>query len=57
MNPNFDEYQPIYWKKDKFDLQDKGVFWLSEEPNVPGSKSWDSACTRHAVWVKLLNKK
>lgn len=39
------EYQPIFWKKKRFELKDKGCFWLSTEPDVVGSQSWDSACT------------
>jgi endonuclease/exonuclease/phosphatase family metal-dependent hydrolase len=30
-----------------------GTFWLSTTPEVPGSRSWDSACTRICTWVEL----
>lgn len=46
----------IFFKKDKYDLIDKGQFWLSETPEVP-SKGWDAAQRRSAVWVKLKDKK
>lgn len=36
------EYAPIFWKSDQFELVDHHYFWLSEEPDVPGSISWDS---------------
>ena len=47
----------IYWKKDRFEKQGGGHFWLSETPDVPGSKSWDTSLTRMATWVKLRDKK
>lgn len=50
------EYQPLFWKKDNFELIDKGHFWLSETPNTP-SLGWDAACERTAVWVILKKKK
>jgi len=51
------EYQPIFYRKSRFILKDKGVFWLSEFPETPGSKSWDTACTRQTVWIKLYDQK
>jgi endonuclease/exonuclease/phosphatase family metal-dependent hydrolase len=47
----------IYWKKDRFEKQGGGHFWLSENPDIPGSKSWDTSLTRMATWVKLRDKK
>ena len=46
------EFSPVFYKKDKFTLVDKGWFWISETPDVP-SRSWNSACTRIASWAKL----
>jgi endonuclease/exonuclease/phosphatase family metal-dependent hydrolase len=46
------EYSPIFYKKDKFTLLDKGWFWLSETPAKP-SKGWDAACPRICTWVVL----
>src|SRR5688572_30355099 len=47
----------IFWRKDRFEKLDAGHFWLSETPEVPGSKSWDTALTRMTTWVKLRDKK
>jgi|ETNmetMinimDraft_22_1059887.scaffolds.fasta_scaffold00144_12 endonuclease/exonuclease/phosphatase family metal-dependent hydrolase len=47
------EYVPIMYKKDRFQVTDSGHFWLSETPDVPGSKSWDTSLTRMASWVQL----
>lgn len=49
------EYQPLFWKKERFELVDKGHFWLSETPEKP-SHGWDAACERTAVWAKLQDK-
>lgn len=43
---------PIYYKKDRFTLVDKGSFWLSETPEVM-SKSWNAACYRVCSYVIL----
>ncbi len=50
------EYSPIFYLKDKYEALDKGNFWLSETPDVPGSKGWDAAIERVASYVKLRDK-
>ncbi|MBQ5904680.1 MAG: endonuclease/exonuclease/phosphatase family protein [Clostridia bacterium] len=52
----FTEYSSIYYLKDKYKLIDSGTFWLSETPDKPYSKSFDSACARIATWALLENK-
>jgi len=47
----------IFFRIARFDLRDTGTFWLSETPEVPGSKSWDTACTRVCTWARLLDRK
>lgn len=47
------EFSAIFFKKDKFEVLDKGNFMLSETPNVFGSKGWDGACERIASWARL----
>ena len=47
------EYTPVFYRKDKYKALDKGNFWLSETPDVPGSRGWDAALERVASWVKL----
>lgn len=47
------EYSALWYKKDRFTLFDYGSFWLSETPQVAGSKGWDGACERTASWAKL----
>jgi endonuclease/exonuclease/phosphatase family metal-dependent hydrolase len=50
------EYSAIFYKKDKFDVLEQKTFWLSETPEVPGSKSWDAAITRVVTFVVLKDK-
>jgi endonuclease/exonuclease/phosphatase family metal-dependent hydrolase len=51
------EHTPIFYRKDRLERLDQGAFWLSETPEKPGSKSWDTAITRVAVWLKLKDRK
>jgi endonuclease/exonuclease/phosphatase family metal-dependent hydrolase len=50
------EFSSIGYRKDRFALVASGDFWLSETPDVPGSKSWDSALPRLCSWVRLREK-
>lgn len=49
------EYNPIFYRKDKFRLLDSGTFWLSETPEKP-SKSWDAGYLRICTWTKFETK-
>lgn len=51
------EFSAILYKKDRFDILAQNTFWLSETPEVAGSKSWDAAITRVATWAKVRDKK
>ena len=50
------EAVPIFWRRDlwRLDPDQAGHFWLSETPEVPGSMSWNTACTRMVTMVRLL---
>lgn len=50
------EYSAIFYKKDKFEVMSQNTFWLSETPEVPGSKSWDAAITRIVTTAELKSK-
>jgi endonuclease/exonuclease/phosphatase family metal-dependent hydrolase len=51
----FDEFTPIFYLKEKYDLVDSGSFWLSETPQKP-SKGWDAQLNRICTWAVLRNK-
>ena len=50
------EYSALWYRKDRFTAKESGWFWLSETPEVAGSKGWDGACERIATWAKLQDK-
>ena len=49
------EGSPVFWRRDRFDLLDKGWFWLSETPEEP-SRGWDAALNRICTWAHLKDK-
>lgn len=51
------EYSAILYRTALFEVRDQNTFWLSETPEVPGSKSWDAAITRVASWARLYDKR
>jgi endonuclease/exonuclease/phosphatase family metal-dependent hydrolase len=50
------EWSLIMFKTGRFVEEGSGTFWLSETPEVAGSKSWDAALTRVCSYVKLKDK-
>ncbi|RPI90453.1 MAG: endonuclease/exonuclease/phosphatase family protein, partial [Planctomycetaceae bacterium] len=50
------EMMALYYREARFEKLDGGHFWLSESPERPGSKSWDSALPRMVTWVKLRDR-
>ncbi len=47
------EYAAIFYRADRFEVVDAGHQWLSEQPDTPGSVSWDSSMTRMFSWLVL----
>lgn len=50
------EHASIFYRDSRFERLDEGTFWLSESPEVAGSKGWDAAVTRICSWVKLRER-
>ena len=51
------EHSAIFYKKNRFEVLEKGNFWFSETPDVP-SKGWDATCcNRICSWAKFKDKK
>ena len=46
----------ILFRTARFDKLVEGHFWLSETPDEPGSKSWDSSLPRMVTWLKLWDR-
>ncbi len=49
------EYCAIYYKKNRFSVDQTGTFWLSQTPNEP-SKGWDAVCNRICTYGLFLDK-
>lgn len=50
------EYAALWYNRDRFDKLASGNFWLSENPELAGSKGWDGACERIATWAILHDR-
>jgi endonuclease/exonuclease/phosphatase family metal-dependent hydrolase len=51
------EYSAIFYDTARLQVLQSKMFWLSETPEIPGSKSWDAAITRIVTWAKFRDKK
>ena len=47
----------LYYLRERFEKLDGGHFWLSESPDIVGSKSWDSSLPRMVTWVRLRDRR
>ena len=54
--PEAGEFCGIFFRNDRFELVEDGHFWLSENPDEPGSRSWDSSLPRMVSWVRLKDR-
>ncbi len=54
--PDEGEQCGILFRSSRFDKLVEGHFWLSESPDQPASKSWDSSLPRMATWLKLWDR-
>lgn len=50
------EYVPIFYRRAAFDPIDSGIFWLSESPDVAGSRGWDASLPRTVTWARFVHK-
>jgi endonuclease/exonuclease/phosphatase family metal-dependent hydrolase len=51
------EWSCILFRTERFEKLADGTFWLSETPEVAGSKAWDADLTRICTWARLKDKK
>lgn len=51
------ERVPMIYRPDRLELLEDGEFWLSETPEVAGSKGWDTALPRMVVWGKFRDRR
>lgn len=50
------EASPVAFRRARFNSIANGTFWLSETPDVPGSKGWDAALPRICTYAVLVDK-
>jgi len=52
------EYTAILYRRDRFeaDPYDAGTFWLSDNPEKPGSATWGNEIPRTATWLRLTDR-
>jgi len=52
------EASALFYRRDRWHLdpEQHGTFWLSETPDMRGSKSWKTACTRIVTWGRFIEK-
>lgn len=50
------EYAAIFYKTSRMKCLESGQFWLSETPEVPGSKGWDTSQCRICTWGRFEDK-
>lgn len=51
------EMNPVFYRKDKYDMVRNLTYWLSETPEVPGSLGWGASVPRIVTWMELVDKK
>jgi endonuclease/exonuclease/phosphatase family metal-dependent hydrolase len=51
------EMNPVFFRKEKFDLIRNITFWLSDSPEIAGSMGWGSSMPRIVTWMELVEKK
>ena len=56
-DPTKGEASPILYNTLKWDLIEGKTMWLSETPEIPASKSWNSSLPRIFTWGIFENKK
>jgi len=49
-------YTAIFFNAARFSLSDEGTLWLSDTPDIPGSKGWGNVLPRTCTWVRLVEK-
>lgn len=50
------EFSALFYKRKVVKPVRSGTFWLSETPDVPGSRGWDAACNRVVTWAEFVHK-
>ena len=50
------EMNPVFFRKEKFDMVRNITFWFSDTPEIAGSMKWGASLPRIVTWLELVNK-
>jgi endonuclease/exonuclease/phosphatase family metal-dependent hydrolase len=50
------EMNPVFFRKERFDMVRTITFWLSEIPEIPGSIGWGASLPRIVTWMELVDR-
>lgn len=48
-----DEHMGVFYRKDRLRVRESGNFWLSDTPDVPGSRTWGNLYPRLVTWARF----
>lgn len=52
-----DEHMAVFYRKDRLTLLEHGDFWLSDTPEIPGSKSWGNTLPRMVTFARFEDQR
>lgn len=47
------EYSAILIRRERWNVEESGTFWLSDTPEVPNSMTWGNRITRVCTWARV----
>jgi endonuclease/exonuclease/phosphatase family metal-dependent hydrolase len=50
------EAVPIFYLHEKWEIEEGDTFWLSDTPDVEGSKTYGNSLPRICTWARFINK-
>ncbi|HOB73062.1 MAG TPA: endonuclease/exonuclease/phosphatase family protein [Phycisphaerae bacterium] len=50
------EYSAILYRSDRLQPVESGTFWLSDTPEIPGSKTWGNKLPRVCTWARFEDR-
>lgn len=50
------ELNPVFYRKDRFEVVRNLTFWLSDTPEKAGSMGWGASLPRIVTWIELVEK-
>ncbi|WP_174842501.1 endonuclease/exonuclease/phosphatase family protein [Steroidobacter cummioxidans] len=48
-----DEHMGVFYRKDRLRVLESGNFWLSDTPDIPGSRTWGNIYPRMVTWARF----